>query len=958
MTPERWQQIQDVLEKALQLAPEQRSALLDRACESDSDLRQEVETLLASSPDVRSSFLQSSALRVTLASGTKLGDYEVKSLLGSGGMGEVYRARDLRLGRDVAIKVLPSFLSADSDRLRRFEQEARAAAALNHPNILAVHQMGTYEGAPYLVSELLEGETLREPIKRGRLAVRKVIDYGVQIARGLAAAHEKGIVHRDLKPENLFVTKDGRVKILDFGLAKLTQPQSSSAHSAVTFTEGTEAGVVMGTVGYMAPEQVRGQTADHRADIFAFGAILYEMLAGKRAFQKPTSPETMTAILNEDPPGISQVTTNIPPALQRVVHRCLEKNPEQRFQSASDLAFALDALSDSGGSAYSATAAKAATGAGKLWKVIVPAAVVVLALAVSGYLYSHRETRSGARSSGVPVAGIQITQLTTAGDALYSDISPDGRLVTYIREQQGKFQLWMLQVATGSTAQIAALESPFFGGPRFSPDGNYIYFSTQAVGAPKVKLYRVASLGGVPEMILDDAPSSVSFSPDGKRFLFIRPAAAKHESYLMMAEADGSSPRMVATKKEPEAFVEAGPAWLPDGQHAAVVVLENIAQVGLHLELLDIGTGTSAGFGDFVMAGMGRLTWRSNPGAIVFCGNEKIGELRTQVWEVLYPSGQLRRITNDLNTYNSPGVTADGSKIVAPQDLFRRSLWLAPTSNPDAARQITPGTSREDGVGITWNGNSRIVYGYRGAGTSRLARLDLPASQAADVYLSRDGQESPASCGGGVTVYTQIVKQNLSIWRTDLGGGVPLELDPGPSSFGAACSPDGRTVVYSRAEGNEYRIMRVPATGGTPQQVSNVNAGLATISPDGRLIAALYWADPTAVPKLALIPIEGGAPTQVIDLPPEAAAQPFQGQHGLSWMPDGHSIVFAMYQKGVINLWVQPLGPPGSKPGPPRQWTHFSANDVEAFAISPDGKQIVLSRDSSTSDIVLVDHLP
>ena len=351
MTPERWQQIRDVLEKALELAPGERSAFLNSACSSDQSLRQEVETLLASSDDVRSSFLQSSTLRVTLTPGTKLGDYEVKSLLGSGGMGEVYRARDSRLGRDVAIKVLPSFLSADSDRLRRFEQEARAAAALNHPNILAVHQMGTYEGAPYLVSELLEGETLREQIKRGRLSVRKAIDYGVQIARGLAAAHEKGIVHRDLKPENLFVTKDGRVKILDFGLAKLTQPQSGSEHAALTLTKGTEAGVVMGTVGYMSPEQVRGQTADHRADIFAFGAILYEMLAGKRAFQKPTSAETMTAILNEDPPGISQVTTNIPPALQRVVHRCLEKNPEQRFQSASDLAFALDALSESAGSA-------------------------------------------------------------------------------------------------------------------------------------------------------------------------------------------------------------------------------------------------------------------------------------------------------------------------------------------------------------------------------------------------------------------------------------------------------------------------------------------------------------------------------------------------------------------------------------------------------------------------------
>jgi eukaryotic-like serine/threonine-protein kinase len=391
MTPERWQEIRDVLEKALELAPGERSAFLNRACSSDQSLRREVETLLASSDDLRSSFLHSSAPRVTLTAGTKLGEYEVKSLVGSGGMGEVYRARDSRLGRDVAIKVLPSLLSSDSDRLRRFEQEARAAAALNHPNILAVFQMGTYEGAPYLVSELLEGETLREQIKRGRLSMRKAIDCGAQIARGLAAAHEKGIVHRDLKPENLFVTKDGRVKILDFGLAKLTHPPPSSEQDGPTLTEGTEAGVVMGTVGYMAPEQVRGQSADHRADIFAFGAILYEMLAGKRAFQKPTSPETMTAILNEDPPGISEVTPNLPPSLQRVVHRCLEKNPEQRFQSASDLAFGLDALSDSSASS-SANATNVATGAGQRWKIIVPAIVAVLALSIGGYFvfFNHK----------------------------------------------------------------------------------------------------------------------------------------------------------------------------------------------------------------------------------------------------------------------------------------------------------------------------------------------------------------------------------------------------------------------------------------------------------------------------------------------------------------------------------------------------------------------------------------
>jgi len=416
MTPERWEQIRAVLAKALELAPDERHAFLNRACSSDQSLRREVETLLDSSADVRSTFLQSYTPRVTLTSGTRLGEYEVKSLVGAGGMGEVYRARDSRLGRDVAIKVLPSSLSADSDRLRRFEQEARAAAALNHPNILAVFQMGTYEGAPYLVSELLEGETLREQIKRGRLPLRKVIDYGVQIARGLAAAHEKGIVHRDLKPENLFVTKDGRLKILDFGLAKLTQPQSSSEQSALTLTEGTEAGVVMGTVGYMAPEQVRGQATDHRADIFAFGAILYEMLAGKRAFQKPTSPETMTAILNEDPPGISQIAADVPPALQRVVHRCMEKNPEQRFQSASDLAFALDALSESGGSSPSARAAKAAPGAAKRWKIIVPAAVFALALSIGGYFYFHRRPKLSDKDTIVLADFANST-----GDAIFDD---------------------------------------------------------------------------------------------------------------------------------------------------------------------------------------------------------------------------------------------------------------------------------------------------------------------------------------------------------------------------------------------------------------------------------------------------------------------------------------------------------------------------------------------------------
>jgi len=286
---------------------------------------------------------------MALTSGTKLGPYEIVSPLGAGGMGEVYRCRDPRLKREVAIKVLPQAFSLDADRLRRFEQEALATAALNHPNILAVFDIGTIEGSPYVVSELLEGETLRERLRSGSIAVRKALDYALQIAHGLAAAHEKGIIHRDLKPENLFVTKDGRVKILDFGLAKLTQDEPGTHTSLPTATHGTEAGVVMGTAGYMSPEQVRGIALDPRSDIFSFGAILYEMLSGKRAFHGDTAADTMSAILKEDPPDLNETNRNVSPALERVVQHCLEKNPEQRFHSARDVAFDLETLSNQSG---------------------------------------------------------------------------------------------------------------------------------------------------------------------------------------------------------------------------------------------------------------------------------------------------------------------------------------------------------------------------------------------------------------------------------------------------------------------------------------------------------------------------------------------------------------------------------------------------------------------------------
>src|ERR1700719_3704732 len=319
---------------------------------------------------------------MNLAPGTKLGPYEIVSLLGAGGMGEVYRARDSRLKREVAVKVLPPAFSRDADRLRRFEQEALATAALNHPNILAVFDIGTNEGSPYVVSELLEGETLRERLRGGPIAIRKTLDYALQIAHGLAAAHEKGIVHRDLKPENIFITKDGRVKILDFGLAKLTQPEAGDHTSLPTMSHATEAGVVLGTAGYMSPEQVRGMAVDARSDIFSFGAILYEMISGKRAFHRETSADTMSAILKEDPADLSETNRNVSPALERIVQHCLEKSPEQRFHSASDIAFDLEHLSGISSATSRVTATAAAKPRGKLLAAV--AGVVAIAFAMLG----------------------------------------------------------------------------------------------------------------------------------------------------------------------------------------------------------------------------------------------------------------------------------------------------------------------------------------------------------------------------------------------------------------------------------------------------------------------------------------------------------------------------------------------------------------------------------------------
>src|ERR1700686_919915 len=674
-----------------------------------------------------------------LTPGTILGQYEIRSPLGAGGMGEVYRAHDTRLDREVAIKVLPESLTADPDRLRRFEQEARAAAALNHPNILSVYQMATHEGVSYMVSELLDGESLRDRLAHGALPLRKAIEYAVQIAHGLAAAHDKGIVHRDLKPDNLFVTQDGRVKILDFGLAKLAQPRDASGAEA-TMAEGTEPGMVMGTVGYMSPEQVRGKVADHRSDIFAFGTILYEMVTGKQTFRKPTSAETMTAILNEDPPSISQVTAATPPGLQRVVHRCLEKTPEQRFQSGSDMAFALEALSDTGMPPSTGSHAHLGGPASRRGIAIAGATLAVLFGACAlAYFWS--------RPAAVPKVSNYV-QLTHDGQPKSLVGTEGSRLFLYVAS--GDYQ-GMAEMSTSGGEPIKMQLPPLsFNSPQplsLSQDGSELLVMDSHGVPPSGPLWSVPMLGGSPRKLGDIAGQDGAWSADGK---FI---AYSNGNSLFTAKADGTDARKVITVGD-AGFVF-GPVWSPDGSHLRFMYGATLDAPPYFMEVSLDG------------AGLHRLLpgWTPNSeccGGWTADGKYFLFLSRGQIWGLPRKAGFLHSEPKPIQLTSSP----------------------MPLSGP------VPST----------DGKKLFVIGRTVRG--ELTRYDLKSGRF-EPYLGGISAEYVSfSKDGQWVAYVSFPEGTL--WRSKMDGSERLQLTYPPSqALMPRWSPDGKTIVFFGVDANK-----------------------------------------------------------------------------------------------------------------------------------------------------------
>ncbi len=742
---------------------------------------------------------------MALSVGTKLGAYEIIGLLGAGGMGEVYRARDPHLGREVAIKILPASFSRDPERLRRFEQEARAAAALNHPNILAVYQLGTHDGAPYLVSELLEGGTLREKLSRGSLPFRKAVDYGAQTARGLAAAHEKGIVHRDLKPENLFVTNDGRLKILDFGLAKLVQRQSEDADHTPTVSGQTEPGVVLGTAGYMAPEQVRGQSADHRADLFALGAILYEMLTGKRSFQRPTSAETMTAILNEDPPAISSLVPDTPPALQRVVQRCLEKNPEQRFHSASDLAFALEALSDSG-SGWSGRQQAVKKPAFASWKVVAIAALIILVVAAVLFYFG--------RAAGVPVVE-SVTQLTNDPNAKSGALETDGARVYFNQGAQGSYKIAQVSVSGGQTAEITtALNNPEIAG--MSSDGSSLFLLTSGLLMRSERLWSLPLPAGESRRLGNMEVEDASIFPDG-RIMYAKAGA------VYIAQKDGSNPRQLDELSK----YGVAPSVSPDGKRLVFRSYDDTRRVSVLHEALSDGTGVHDVLRGETKGLPNRIccpVWTPDEKYLLFLG-ESTG--RYDLWAIADQKPMFGgdpspvRLTNGPLSYTDFVPSRDGKKIFAVCSQKRGELvrfdqgvhefvpFLGGISAQDP-------TFSRDGKWVAYvSYPDQTLWRSRADGSERL-QLTYPPQFISFARISPDGSKVAFSDGDAIA------------YVLDAKGGTPRKLaEPGTAPD---WSPDGNLLAVT----SFFPDPSSPDGGAFQLRIIDVRTGLISVLPDSQ----------------------------------------------------------------------------------------------------------------------------
>ena len=954
MTPQRYQQINSVADAALEIPPEQRGAFLEEACAGDADLRRQVQDLL----DAHTSehvFLDAPALellardmaaspRGTDLAGKQIQQYKVVSRLGAGGVGEVWLARDTRLTRDVALKLLSPRFAGDSSHVRRLEREARAASTLNHPNIVTIYEVGEFDGVNFIAQEFVRGETLRQRLLNGPLPVASVLDIGSQAAGALAAAHGAGIVHRDIKPENLMIRPDGLVKVLDFGLARFVEQQGAAEGALSRSHSITRPGMVIGTVRYMSPEQARGLKVDARSDIFSLGVVLYELLAGTPPFHGPTPTDTVAAILAQEPQPLTKYLTSAPPALEPIVRRCLEKNPEARYANAHDLKTDLGRLARRLEFPDQPTPPDerpplVAPRKRSLATIFSTVGLAAALLAVAFYAMSGRREETPAFSS------MKISRVSTRGDVSDAALSSDAKYVAYVMNEARGESVWITQLATGADRRLLPAELGRHDGLTFSADGNYLYYRRR--GREDIAaLYRLAVNGGAPARLMESITDAIAFAPDGRHFAFIRVDPALRETRLTMANADGTGERVIATRRRPYYFSRYGLAWSPDGRdiacfggHAEAYTME-----AFHLIEVRVEDGVEKTITKRAWKWAGPVAW-ANGGRIFFSGTEQLDDVY-QIWMVTMPRGDVARLTNDLNNYSRLSIASDGKTILALEAQKYADIWVAPAGGVSRAAQATFGSIH--GLNsVTWTPDGNILYSALAGEYRNIWMMDANGRNLKQLTSTPGNKDELAMTRDGRYILYQ---SNGNIWRADPDGGNPLQLTHGAMDVHPTSSADSQTVVFasfidwSPGMAGKPTLWKVPIDGGKPMPVSQEPASIPQVSSDGRVIACEYF--PGVEPQLshhliATMSYQEGTVAHVFENLPVSFSD-------LRWAPDGRAITFAVNTGEAGNVWRQPLGGGAAVPV-----TEFHADEIFTYAWSREGK-LALARGKRVNDVVLL----